>query len=273
MASRRVRLQTNRSPNLTATLLDELYSQALPPHLATSKLLSIVSTSKDKGDTLWTFWDGLFSVAALSLDQNRRLAIDLVQCIRALPSAETMSLDSSCQQLGSTTSDCTLFTYFGPAWRHKYDLLRGYQNTEHTGEDLLNFCEFSAMLVEHQFQQIGPVWIFLACRDALEQGVPPLIPPEDYEVQLSAAALWVLHSGAVLASLANDKISDGWQNALEKKTVAWEGKPGFSQGRWQLWSEQFRWSEKQPKLGENAINLAGKAATKIESLIKESTQK
>ena len=150
------------------------------------------------------------------------------------------------------------------------------------GVQFINFSAFSAKLLATCPDHIDIVWGFLTCRDALEvkregwdktsgAGKPRrelLSQAEVLAVDVSAAAQWILHTGASLFMVKNSDISDYWAKALEKQTDYWQGAPGFSHERWKLWHRRFLELEKQEDMGEEVEVLAKTAAAEIKRSIK-----
>jgi Protein of unknown function (DUF3632) len=65
---------------------------------------------------------------------------------------------------------------------------------------------------------------------------PLMSPAEIYAIDVSAAAQWVLHAGAVLVGVKNSDIEEHWARGLAEQTELWKGEPGHSRERWVLWS-------------------------------------
>jgi Protein of unknown function (DUF3632) len=295
--------QLSPSPS---SILNRLFSDVISPTTAASTLASSAVESQNVGDAVWYIWEAIFAAAATKPEHYAPL-IDMLQAMSAMPDVEPNATPSTDQQPTSTSTSTSntqappeshwfSLLRFGALWRDKHDILESWRDGSLNGEkerlandsaalpagvQYVNFNAFSAKLVALRFEQVSKIWAFYACRDALERGgweeqgepalfrAPLLSPAEVYAIDVSAAAQWVLCAGAVLVEVNNSDIEEHWARGLAQRTELWKGEPGYSRGRWGLWSQRFRWVEEQEEWGEEVKVLAGKAAAEIDRLLKE----
>jgi Protein of unknown function (DUF3632) len=299
--------QTSAQHSAASSALDEFLSNTLTSAAAASRLTSNITNSKDVDTAPCEVWSLIFSAAALTTDHHH-LLIDLLHTIRALPSAtldnshstieDPTVFESHISPKDSSQLIWASLPNFASQWRDTYDMLDAWRGGGLHGEkerlandpaavplgvQFVNFSAFSARLLAAYPDQMDIVWGFFACRDALEMkrerwdttsGTGKkrrelLSPAEVFSVDVSAAAQWILHSGASLFIVDNSEIPDYWAKGLEKQTDYWKGAAGFSHGRWKLWHQRFIELEKEEDMGKEVKVLAKKAAAEIERFIKD----
>jgi Protein of unknown function (DUF3632) len=300
-------VQTSAQHSAASSALDEFLSNTLTSAATASSLTSSITHSKDVDIALCIVWGLIFDAAALTTDHHQRL-IDLLHTIRALPSTTLENSHSTTEDHATfeshvSSKDSSQLIWaslpnFASQWRDTHDILDAWRGGGLHGEkerlandpaavplgvQFVNFSAFSARLLAAYPDQMDIVWGYFACRDALEMkrqrwdttsGTGKtrrelLSPAEVFAVDVSAAAQWILHSGASLFVVDNSEIPDYWAKGLEKQTDYWKGAPGFSHGRWKLWHRKFIEMEEEEDMGKDVKVLAKRAAAEIERFIKD----
>lgn len=108
----------------------------------------------------------------------------------------------------------------------------------------------------------------LDTRDVLEkklgsdqQSAPPSLITEGGPISYDAEAVaqWIIFAGPRLHVLSNDFFGEGWQGGFATRTDLWDGEPGVSSGRWDLWRSQLELRIRQGWLSERAEEAARQA--------------
>jgi hypothetical protein len=96
-------------------------------------------------------------------------------------------------------------------------------------------------------------------------------PSQSLETDIVAAAQWVRYAGFRLLQLHNTLFGEGWIKGLSKKTEFWNGEPGFSQARWELWTERFEKRAIGDQTSKDARRVAKEATRVIRANLGERT--
>jgi hypothetical protein len=253
--------------------LDDMIS----PSEAAKELVDTAASSSDPSDTVYRLWNLLFHAAA-ALPAYIDHIVQLTLAIRRVPPSPE-NPNSLCYTVWSHWQDAHSFYY---TWR----TLRPFSSPDSlTGaEQWNNFTIFSANLVQHgdemAMRQIG-ITAFFDLRDALETTLETrtrdmphsaiVTPSQSLETDIVAAAQWVRYAGFRLLQLHNTLFGEGWIKSLSKKTEFWNGEPGFSQARWEFWTERFEERAIGDQTSKDARRVAKEATRVIRANLGERT--
>ncbi|KAI2617196.1 hypothetical protein GGR54DRAFT_608602 [Hypoxylon sp. NC1633] len=284
-------------------------SSAPAPEETAAHIITIVSNSPDPTYALWQLWDAFF-IAAFTCSITHHAHITLLGAIRAQPPTQLKHVPSKLNPallLGSGTQaarklNWSALPYFRSQWRDVHDVLQAWRdwggarapregdNPGPTVSSLCSsvdkyfqrFCVFSAaqLKADRGKGQISPIWVFFACRDALEREGPGpgeprahrMSPEHVWALDVRVAATWLRDGGRVLWETDYEESRRSWAAALNDKTELWQREDGLTRDRWRLWEERLRaLSLEGGKLDEETRSLLTEAAGVVEGILRESS--
>lgn len=235
------------------------------------QLIDDTSSSRNREDTAYRLWNLLFHTAA-NLPSHINAIVNLTLAIYNTPPSPQTS-NSLTYNLWTNWQD--IYSYY-----HTYRTLAspGSPNTLTNANRWINFTVFSATLLKQSdsemfVKEIGIHGVFVL-EDALEMTLEThaektllhnsiVTAEQAMETDVVAVAQWVIHAGDKLLGLDNAGFGGSWSRGLSKETELWDGEPGFSKGRWELWAQRFEERGNEEWMSEERRETAREAARKI----------
>ncbi|CAD0098244.1 unnamed protein product [Aureobasidium mustum] len=239
-------------PHHTQTL-KPVIENTIKPEDAAKQLVSDVTSNRDSADTAYRFWNLVFRTAA-TFPPYFGVIVDLVLAIYDVPSG--------------SEGFKGIERYFWENWQDVYSDYYTYRtlassagtNTPNNAKRWINFTHFSAILLHQSdkevfVKEIG-IHAFFDLRNALKITVQThgtktlrhnsvVSARQAMETDVVAAAQWVIYAGTKLLYLENAGFGNHWTRGLSQKTELWDGEPGFSKARWEVWARRFEESAKE----------------------------
>lgn len=270
-------------PNPFSTHIQAVLTDLSSAPETATRVVAAVSASPNPANALWQLWDAFFTAAAAaasaSPSHHHQSLLVLLDALRSKPptylapppdAAAARALRSYADADGRL--DWAALPRFGAQWRDVHDVLQAWRDwdgvragdgnaqngippPEPAGAKYLRFCAFSAAVVaarRHNAVSVHVVWVFFACRDALESAGPATdaasaerqahrVPPDQvWALDVRIAATWMRDGGRALFETSEEELRRHWAAALEEKTDYWPRKDGLTRDRWRVWVERLR---------------------------------
>lgn len=273
-------LQSTEDPEYRAArphaeVLKRLLSNTIDP-ATTAKELSQLDFLDD--DTPWALW-GLVYEAAAEFPSSHASLLALLTELEKLNSQP----HSESKDIPHNLLDC-----FGSTWRDKWDIfsphaLSGWtKSASKSTTRWINMNAFSAkMLATTSFTrgsklrslglallkrclETDPVKYMEETRLA-QSGVQRQSPWYKMEVSgllaadVCAAAQWIIYAGKYMWEDDRPDSPEFIQKALPSKSDLWEGSPGFTAERWQLWKNRFGFMAQYEEIGPDSRKIVHEA--------------
>ncbi|KAG9757778.1 purine and uridine phosphorylase, partial [Aureobasidium melanogenum] len=219
-------------------ILKTVIQDKISPENAAKELVDNTSSSRDKQDTAYRLWNLLFHTAA-NLPSHIKAIVDLVLAIYNVPpSPQTPNALS--YHLWTKWQD--MYSYY-----HTYRTLasRAAPNTLTNADRWINFTVFSATLLNQNdnemfVKEIG-IHAFFDLRNALEMTLEThaektlrqnsiVTAKQALEIDVVAAAQWVLYADDKLLRLDNAVNGEKWSRGLSKETELWDDPHQYTVG-------------------------------------------
>jgi Protein of unknown function (DUF3632) len=269
-------------PNPFSTHIQAVLTDPSSAPETATRIVAAVSSSPKPANALWQLWDAFFTAAAAPSappSHHHQSLLALLDALRSQPptylapppdAAAARALRSYADADGRL--DWAALPRFGAQWRDVHDVLQAWRDwdgvragdgnaqngippPEPAGAKYLRFCAFSAAVVaarRHNAVGVHVVWVFFACRDALESAGPATdaasagrhahrVPPDQvWALDVRIAATWMRDGGRALFETSEEELRRHWAAALEEKTDYWPRKDGLTRDRWRVWVERLR---------------------------------
>lgn len=300
-------------PNLFSTHIQAVLTDpSSAPDIAT-RIVAAASASPNPANALWQLWDAFFTatVAAPTSPplQHHQSLLALLDALRSQPAtylAPTPDVTTA-RALRSYADangrlDWATLPRFSAQWRDVHDILQAWRDwdgvragdgnaqngilpPEPVGAKYFRFCAFSAAMVamqHHNAVGVHVVWVFFACRDALESVGPATgaasagrpehrLPPDQvWALDVLIAATWMRGGGRALFETSEEELRRHWAAALEEKTDYWPRKDGLTRDRWRVWVERLRALSAELQLDRETRAATKEAAEVAEGFMKGS---
>ncbi|KAF2148071.1 hypothetical protein K461DRAFT_316479 [Myriangium duriaei CBS 260.36] len=209
-------------------------------------ITNLVTISRDPPNALWQLWDAFFrEVVTCTWSYAPHLAL-----IEAISKRTATKPTRPRYREGDDTLHWSTLPGFSAQWRDVHDILQVRRNADHPTlprgahrDFFLHFSTFSATLLEATGPEgpIGPINVFFAARDGLEQE-KPWMPEEGImseaevrELDVRVAATWLKHGAKVLWDVDMKELREHYTAALDHGTDRTPEGHGLTDARWQLW--------------------------------------
>jgi Protein of unknown function (DUF3632) len=300
-------------PNPFLTHIQAVLTDPSSAPEAATRIVAAVSASPNPADALWQLWDVFFAAAAAAPSappsHHHQSLLALLDALRSQPPTYFGPLldAAAARALRSYTDaddrlDWAALPRFGAQWRDVHDILQVWRDwdgvragdgnaqndipsPEPVGPKYLSFCAFSAAVVaarRHSVVGVHVVWVFFACRDALESAGPATdaasegrsahrVPPDQvWALDVRIAATWMRDGGRALFETSEEELRRHWAAALEEKTDYWPRKDGLTRDRWRVWVERLRALSAEGQFDEETRAVTKEAAKIAEGFLKGS---
>lgn len=267
-------------PNPFSTHIQAVLTDPSSAPETATRIVAAIVASPSPANALWQLWDAFFNaVAAASPSHHHQVPLAFLDALRSQPPTylDPPSDAAAARALRSYVDvDGRLrwaaLPRFSAQWRDVHDILQAWRDwdgvragdgnaqngippPEPVGAKYLRFCAFSAAVVatqRHDAVSVQAVWVFFACRDALERAAPatnaasaPIpahrLPPDQVRaLDVRIAATWMRIGGRALFETSDEELSRHWAAALEEKTDYWPRTDGLTRDRWRVWVERLR---------------------------------
>ncbi|KAF7585808.1 hypothetical protein BBP40_010062 [Aspergillus hancockii] len=264
-----------RSARPHAEILQQFLSNTIDSTTAANKLTSLDYTN----DTPWALWNLVYEAAADFPSSHSSLLALLTEVEKA---------DSQLSRSKAKGTPREWLQVFGSMWRDKWDMFSPHASygwtvsAPQTTRRWININAFSAkLLATPSFSRCRKLRAFglSLLRKCLEtdpntyketqrqtQSLTQRQPPwqkmylaEILAADVCAAAQWPIHAGGLLWEDDRDDDTELIQRFLPCKTDLWNGRQALTEGRWQLWREQFLSMAEYEDIGPDAQQIAQEA--------------
>lgn len=182
-------------------------------------------------------------------------------------------LVSLLSSIKTTTSPKRGADYWGSLEPLGLDVREAWNGEEedNTTEGWASLNSFAARLTSSALMDFDDYAIW-ALRDSVEDGTLAVVPkgapseelgPDALNRKVPAAAVWILYDGERIKSLS-EKSEEGSRST--RGGPRWQGKPGYSIERWQLWKDRFGELAKREDLLAYTRDLSTQARGKMDSI-------
>ncbi|KAF4768670.1 hypothetical protein N7455_012346 [Penicillium solitum] len=268
------------------------------PAETAADLVNTVTISSDPAHALWELWDAFFTaVVTSSTSHDPHLA--LLDALHAHPPTQ-LNVRARSNTSSYIEADGRLhwqkLPRFSAQWRDVHDILEAWRDWDGVrdsgadnytistlgssgGEYFLRFCVFSAALLKATKgkDNVHPIWVFFACRDALERDGPQsrsakahrMSSEQLWALDVQVAATWMRDGGRALWEADYEELRY-WGAALDDKTELWL-RGGLTRERWVLWGKRLRALSIQGILEEETVAVVIDAADVVSGILEDST--
>ncbi|KAJ5159011.1 Protein of unknown function DUF3632 [Penicillium coprophilum] len=274
-------LQTTEEPEYRtarphAEILRRLVSNTIDSATA-MKVLSLLDFKNDH--TPWALWELIYEAAADVPSSQFSLLALLV---------EAEKLDSQLPESKPKDIPRKWLGCFGSIWRDKWDMLSPHASSGWTVSASksttrwININTFSArLLATSSFSQgiklraLGLSLLNMClevdptkykeerrqAQSALQRQSPwyKMDVSELLAANVCAAAQWIIHAGPLMWKDDRPDSPEYIQQVLPGKTDLWDGSPGFTKGRWQLWRDRFLFMAEYEDISPDVQQVARRA--------------
>ncbi|KAL2829536.1 hypothetical protein BDW59DRAFT_178477 [Aspergillus cavernicola] len=244
------------------TIFQDLFANKISSPKAAEQVAS-ASLAADAllEEQLGLLWSLILKLACKYPEHQDKL-VDVVVDLSELPDATTAAESETSQPQPLIIYKMQVWKdlpMFGWEVREYWNLSVPVNGTREEKQDVIsnmvNISRFIALLIatdEPIFANADYLWFALVTlREALETPWVLMLPGDPLNAWIPAAAAWIEVLGVEIYDWEEEYESGPEFGARGRGGPLWEGKHGFSKGRWKLWRERFgEFSRKEDESAE-----------------------
>ncbi|CAI7677224.1 unnamed protein product [Penicillium discolor] len=250
------------------------------PAETAADLVNTVTTSSDPAHALWELWDAFFiAVVTSSTSHDPHLA--LLDALHAHPPTQ-LNVRARSNTSSYIEADGRLhwkkLPRFSAQWRDVHDILEAWRDWDGVRDSGADNYNITALLKATRGKDnVHPIWVFFACRDALGRDGPQsrsakahrMSSEQLWALDVHVAATWMRDGGRALWKADYEELRY-WAAALDDKTELWL-RGGLTRERWILWGKRLRAFSIQGILEEETVAVVIDAADVVSGILEDST--